>query len=51
MLQQSAFMCDEAKEKIFRYSVGYFFELENMLYTCINIMCRVNLQLHQVYQF
>jgi hypothetical protein len=32
ILEQFALMCDEAKKKTFRSSIGHFTELENMFY-------------------
>ncbi len=43
ILERSALMFDEAKEKTFRSSVGRFIELEDMLYIWIDNMRRVNL--------
>ncbi len=43
ILERSALMCDEAKEKIFRSSVGHFTELEDMLYIWIDSMHCANL--------
>jgi hypothetical protein len=43
ILEQSALMSDEAKEKIFRSSVGRFTELEDMLYIWIDNMRHANL--------
>jgi hypothetical protein len=43
ILEQSALMFDEAKEKTFRSSVGRFTELEDMLYIWIDSMRRANL--------
>jgi hypothetical protein len=43
ILEQSALMSDEAKEKIFRSFVGRFTELEDMLYIWIDSICRANL--------
>jgi hypothetical protein len=43
ILERSALMSDEAKEKTFRSSIGCFTELEDMLYIWIDNMRRVNL--------
>jgi hypothetical protein len=43
ILERSALMSDEAKEKTFQSSVGRFIELEDMLYIWIDNMCRANL--------
>jgi hypothetical protein len=43
ILQQSALMSNEAKEKTFRSFVGRFTELEDMLYIWIDSMCHANL--------
>ncbi len=43
ILERSALMSDEAKEKTFRSSFGRFTELEDMLYIWINNMRRANL--------
>jgi len=43
ILERSALMSNEAKEKTFRSSVGCFTELEDMLYIWIDSMCRANL--------
>jgi hypothetical protein len=43
ILEQSALMSDEAKEKTFRSFVGRFTELEDMLYIWIDSMHRANL--------
>jgi hypothetical protein len=43
ILEQSALMSDETKEKTFRSSVGCFTELEDMLYIWIDNMRRANL--------
>ncbi len=43
ILERSALMSDEAKEKTFRSSVGRFTELEDMLYIWIDNMRRANL--------
>jgi hypothetical protein len=43
ILERSALMSDEAKEKTFRSSVGRFTELEDMLYIWIDSMRRANL--------
>jgi hypothetical protein len=43
ILEQSALMSDEAKEKTFRSSLGRFIELEDMLYIWIDSMRRANL--------
>jgi len=38
ILERYALMSNEAKDKIFRSSIGHFTELENMLYIWINSM-------------
>ena len=43
ILERSALMSDEAKEKIFRSCVGRFTEIEDMLYIWIDSMRRANL--------
>ncbi len=43
ILERSALMSDEAKEKTFRSSVGHFTKLEDMLYIWIDSMRRANL--------
>jgi hypothetical protein len=43
ILERSALMSDEAKEKTFRSSVGHFTELEDMLYIWIDSMHHANL--------
>ena len=43
ILERSALMSDEAKEKTFRSSVGRFTELEDMLYIWIDSMGHANL--------
>jgi hypothetical protein len=43
ILERSALMSDETKEKIFRSSVGRFTKLEDMLYIWIDNMRRANL--------
>jgi hypothetical protein len=43
ILERSALMSDEAKEKTFRSSVGRFTELEDMLYIWIDSMRHANL--------
>jgi hypothetical protein len=42
ILERSALMSDEAKEKTFRSSFGRFTELEDMLYIWIDNMRRAN---------
>ncbi len=43
ILEWSALLYEEAKERIFRASVGRFTELEDMLYIWIDSMCRAKL--------
>jgi hypothetical protein len=43
ILERSALMSDEAKEKTFRSSIGRFTELEDMLYIWIDNVRRANL--------
>ncbi len=43
ILERSALLYEEAKERIFRASVGRFTELEDMLYIWIDSMCRAKL--------
>jgi hypothetical protein len=43
ILERSALLYEEAKERTFRASVGRFIELEDMLYIWIDNMCRAKL--------
>jgi hypothetical protein len=43
ILEQSALMFDEDKEKTFQTSIGRFIELEDMFYIWIDNMRRANL--------
>jgi hypothetical protein len=43
ILERSALLYEEAKERTFRAFVGRFTELENMLYIWIDSMCRAKL--------
>jgi hypothetical protein len=43
IMERSALLYEEAKERIFRASVGRFTELEDMLYIWIDSMCHAKL--------
>jgi hypothetical protein len=43
ILERSALLYEKVKERIFRASVGWFTELEDMLYIWIDNMCHAKL--------